>query len=211
MLASGDTLRAMAMLDTTEPAALRSSLARILVDPSADALWALQKDLLVHGGAEAARARAVARAFHSCLRTLESKSGSRRASRWGAALGTAAVGSVSITELRDRQDVDLGELLERAIPAVLEVGAALQSAEAWEIEARLIYDEHVWFLYEELWDASATGRPDLSADDRGSRIDALFDPLLDPKIADSDRAALLVDIFRSVLAARVLPLLGDHV
>ena len=198
----------MAMLDTTEPAALRSSLERILAEPTPDALWALQKVLFVHGGPESARARAVAQAFHSFLRTLESKSGSRRASRFGAALGTAAVGSVSIAELRDRQDYGIRELLQLALPAVLEVGASLQSAEAWEIESRLIYDEHVWFLYEELWDASTTGRPELSATERAERIDAVLDPLLDPAIADSDRAALLVEIFRSVLAARVLPLLA---
>lgn len=198
----------MAMLDTTEPAALRSSLERILAEPTPDALWALQKVLLVHGGPESARARAVAQAFHSFLRTLESKSGSRRASRFSAALGTAAVGSVSIAELRDRQDYGIRELLQLALPAVLEVGASLQSAEAWEIESRLIYDEHVWFLYEELWDASTTGRPELSAAERAERIDAVLDPLLDPAIADSDRAALLVEIFRSVLAARVLPLLA---
>jgi hypothetical protein len=198
----------MAMLDTTEPAALRSSLERILAEPTPDALWALQKVLLVHGGPESARARAVAQAFHSFLRTLESKSGSRRASRFSAALGTAAVGSVSIAELRDRQDYGIRELLQLALPAVLEVGASFQSAEAWEIESRLIYDEHVWFLYEELWDASTTGRPELSAAERAERIDAVLDPLLDPGIADSDRAALLVEIFRSVLAARVLPLLA---
>src|SRR5215208_859069 len=198
----------MAMLDTTEPAALRSSLERILAEPTPDALWALQKVLLVHGGPESARARAVAQAFHSFLRTLESKSGSRRASRFSAALGTAAVGSVSIAELRDRQDYGIRELLQLALPAVLEVGASLQSAEAWEIESRLIYDEHVWFLYEELWDASTTGRPELSAAERAERIDAVLDPLLDPGIADSDRAALLIEIFRSVLAARVLPLLA---
>jgi hypothetical protein len=198
----------MAMLDTTEPAVLRSSLERILAEPTPDALWALQKVLFVHGGPEAARARAVAQAFHSFLRTLESKSGSRRASRFSAALGTAAVGSVSIAELRDRQDYGIRELLQLALPAVLEVGASLQSAEAWEIESRLIYDEHVWFLYEELWDASTTGRPELSAAERAERIDAVLDPLLDPGIADSDRAALLVEIFRSVLAARVLPLLA---
>jgi hypothetical protein len=198
----------MAMLDTTEPAALRSSLERILAEPTPDALWALQKVLFVHGGPESARARAVAQAFHSFLRTLESKSGSRRASRFGAALGTAAVGSVSIAELRDRQDYGIRELLQLALPAVLEVGASLQSAEAWEIESRLIYDEHVWFLYEELWDASTTGRPELSAAERAERIDAVLDPLLDSGIADSDRAALLVEIFRSVLAARVLPLLA---
>src|SRR5215212_2246660 len=199
----------MTMVDATEPAALRSSLQGILADPTADALWALQKLLLVQGGDEAARARTVARAFHSFLRTLESKSGSRRASRWGAALGTAAVGSVSLGELRDRQDYELGELLKLALPAVLEIGASLQSAEAWEIESRLIYDEHVWFLYEELWNASAIGRPELGADERASRIDAILDPLLDAGIADTDRAALLVEIFRSVLAARMLPLLGD--
>jgi hypothetical protein len=198
----------MAMLDTTEPAALRSSLERILAEPTPDALWALQKVLFVHGGPESARARAVAQAFHSFLRTLESKSGSRRASRFSAALGTAAVGSVSIAELRDRQDYGIRELLQLALPAVLEVGASLQSAEAWEIESRLIYDEHVWFLYEELWDASTTGRPELSAAERAERLDAVLDPLLDPAIADSDRAALLVEIFRSVLAARVLPLLA---
>jgi hypothetical protein len=198
----------MAMLDTTEPAALRPSLERILAEPTPDALWALQKVLFVHGGPESARARAVAQAFHSFLRTLESKSGSRRASRFSAALGTAAVGSVSIAELRDRQDYGIRELLQLALPAVLEVGASLQSAEAWEIESRLIYDEHVWFLYEELWDASTTGRPELSAAERAERIDAVLDPLLDPGIADSDRAALLVEIFRSVLAARVLPLLA---
>jgi hypothetical protein len=198
----------MAMLDTTEPAALRSSLERILAEPTPDALWALQKVLFVHGGPESARARAVAQAFHSFLRTLESKSGSRRASRFSAALGTAAVGSVSIAELRDRQDYGIRELLQLALPAVLEVGASLQSAEAWEIESRLIYDEHVWFLYEELWDASTTGRPELSAAERAERIDAVLDPLLDSGIADSDRAALLVEIFRSVLAARVLPLLA---
>jgi hypothetical protein len=198
----------MAMLDTTEPAALRSSLERILAEPTPDALWALQKVLFVHGGPESARARAVAQGFHSFLRTLESKSGSRRASRFSAALGTAAVGSVSIAELRDRQDYGIRELLQLALPAVLEVGASLQSAEAWEIESRLIYDERVWFLYEELWDASTTGRPELSAAERAERIDAVLDPLLDPGIADSDRAALLVEIFRSVLAARVLPLLA---
>jgi hypothetical protein len=193
-----------------EAAALAWALECILTRPTPHDLWTLQKALLVVGGAEATRAREVARAFHSCLRTIESKSASRGASRWSAVLGTAAVGSVSLPELRDRQNRGLQELVERAVlPAVLEVGAALQSAEAWEIESRLIYDEFAWFLYEELWDASATGRRDLTPDERRERIDAVLDPLLDPGIPDADRAALLVDVFRSVLAARVLPLLGE--
>jgi hypothetical protein len=99
-------------------------------------------------------------------------------------------------------------LLERGLlPAALEIGAAVQSAEAWEIEARLIYDEFAWFLFEELWDLSATTRPDLAADERRQRIDELLDPLLDQSLPDADRATLLVDVFRSVFVARAWPLL----
>ena len=190
--------------------ALRFSFERVLASPTPTDLWDLQKALLTVGGADAERARAVAQAFHSCLRTLESKSVSRRASRWGAVLGTAAVGAISLPELRDRQERGLEELLEGAFPAVLEVGAAMQTAAAWEIEARLIYDEFAWFLYEELWDVSLTARPDLSADERLGRIDSLLDPLLDPSLPDADRAKLVVDVFMSVLAARVLPLLSER-
>ncbi len=195
------------MIDSA-PAALRSSLERLLANPTSDDLWRFQKALLVVGGPEAARARGVARALQSCLRTFESKSASRTASRWGAVLGTAAVASVSLPEMRNRQERGLGELLELALPAVLEVGAAIQSAQAWEIEAGLIYDEFVWFLYEELWDISLNVRSELTAVERRERIDEVLDPLLDTALPDQDRATLVVDVFRSVLAARVLPLLG---
>jgi hypothetical protein len=195
------------MLDPA-PAGLRSALERVLADPTPDDLWQFQKALLLVGGPEAERARGVARAFHACLRTLESKSASRTASRWGAVLGTAAVASVSLPEIRNRQERGLGELLERALPAVLEIGAAVRSASAWEIEAGLIYDEFAWFLYEELWDISLSVRTELTADERRQRIDQVLDPLLDADLPDRDRATLVVDVFRSVLAARVLRLLG---
>ena len=185
-----------------------SSLERLLANPTPDGLWDLQKALLVAGGADAARARGVAQAFHSCLRTLESKAASRTASRWGAVLGTAAVASVSLPELRNHQARGLGDLLARALPAVLEVGAALRTAEAWEIEAGLVYDEYAWFLCEELWDISLGASAGLSADERRARIDDVLNPLLDPTLSDRDRATLVVDVFRSVLAARALPLLG---
>ena len=190
---------------------LRWSFERVLTNPTPEGLWALQKLLLPIDGSDASRAREIARSFHACLRTLESKSASRTASRWGAVLGTAAVGSVSLPELRDRQEHGLQQLLEGALPAVLEIGAALRSAEAWEIEARLIFDEFGWFLYQELWDVSAAARPDLAAAERIARIDELLDPLLDPGLPDADRATLVVDVFRSVLAARVVPLLSNEV
>jgi hypothetical protein len=188
---------------------LRSSFEGILENPTPDELWAFQKALLVDDGPEAARARDVARAFHSCLRTLESKAASRAASRWGAVLGTAAVASVSLPEIRNRQVHGLQGLLEHGLPAVLEVGSALESAKAWEIEAGLVYDEFAWFLYQELWDISRSVRAELTTDERRGQIDAVLDPLLDPDLPDSDRATLVVDLFRSVLAARALPLFSN--
>ena len=188
--------------------ALRESFERLLAGPTPDDLWDMQKALLTVGGPDAERARGVARAFHSCLRTLDSKSASRTASRLGAFLGTAAVGSISLPELRDRQERGLEGLLELALPAVLEIGAAVQTAAAWEIAAQLIYDEFAWILYEELWDVSATRRPDITVDERRRSIDAVLDPLLDPGLSDADRARLVAEVFMSVLAARVLPLLS---
>jgi hypothetical protein len=193
----------------TALAIARTAFVRVMAEPVPADLWQLQKALLVIGDARAARARAVARAFHGCLRGLESKSASRAASRWGAALGTAAVASVSIGEMADERDSVLHNLLQSAAPAMLEIGSALKSAQAWEVEAGLVYDDLAWFLYEELWDLSATARPELGPGERGDQIDLLLDPLLDSSVSDGDRAALVVDVFRAVLAARMAPILAD--
>ncbi len=196
------------MTVTTEPIdEIGDVLGRILAGPTAVDLWELQKILLVRGDEAAGRAREVAREFFACLRTLQSKSASRNASRLGAVLGTAAVGSVSLPDLLRRQDVAIEQLLESALPAVLEIGSAIEVNQAWEVEAQLIYDEFAWKLYEELWAISTLAVPELSPDERRSRIDQVLDPLLDSTVPDADRAALLVDVFRSVLAARVLPLI----
>ncbi len=188
--------------------AVRTALERILVEPCPADLWDLQRAILLSGHPAGARARVVARAFHACLRALESKSASRTASRWAAVLGTAAVGTVNAPEL-GRAERTLESLLVHALPAALEVGSALQSAQAWEIEAQLLYDDFAWVLYDELWDLSA-GRDDLTPAERRARIDELMDPLLDVALSDAVRARLVVDIFRAVLAARVQPLLDGR-
>jgi len=184
----------------------RASFDRVMADPSPADLWALQQALLVLGTPEAARARTVARAFHACLRNLESKSASRAASRWGAVLGTAAVGSVSVGEIGHTREAALQGLVHGAVPAVLEVGAALKSAQAWEVEAGLVYDDLAWFLYDELWDIATAARADLSPDERRGQVSLVIDPLLDAAVPDGDRAVLVVTIFRTVLAARCMPL-----
>ena len=105
---------------------------------------------------------------------------------------------------------------ERAAPARSERGAGIardriraQSAQAWEVEAGLLYDDLAWFLYDELWDISSTARPELSPSERGDQIDLVLDPLLDTAVPDGDRAALVaVNVFRAVLAARMVTVLG---
>jgi hypothetical protein len=186
-------------------AAARTAFRHILAEPAPADLWELQKALLVIGE-PAARARTVVRAFHLCLRSLESKSASRTASRWGAVLGTGAVVSVSATEMLDRREGALHRLLQSGVPAMLEIGSAVKSAEAWEVEAGLVFDELAWYLYDELWDVSATTRPELSPAERRDQIDLLIDPLLDSAVSDRDRASLVVNVFLAVLAARLMPL-----
>ena len=186
----------------------RTAFERVLVEPTPAGIWELQKALLVIDGEAARHARTVTRAFHACLRELESKSSSRRASRWGAVLGTAAVASVSIGEVTDPREDALHKLLASGLPALLEVGAAVKSAEAWEVEAGLLYDDQAWFLYDELWALSATAGGG-SADERRAQIDLVIDPILDTDVPDGERAALVVEVFLAVLAARLVPLLRD--
>ena len=188
---------------------MRTVFVRIMAEPTPADLWQLQKALLVIGGEPAARARSVARAFYACLRGLESKSASRAASRWGATLGTAAVASVSVRELVDTQEDVLHRLVQSGVPAMLEVGSAVKSAQAWEVEAGLIYDDLAWFLYD---DSGISRRPPgsrLSASERRDQIDQLLDPLLDSAVADGDRAGVVVTVFQTVLAARLVPLLDE--
>ena len=186
---------------------LKETLDRILAEPTPADLWTLQKVLLAMGGDKAGSARRVARAFHDCLRNLDSKTASRSASRWGAVLGTAAVSSVGVQEMLAEQDDPLRRLLASGVAAGLEVGASLKTAQAWEVEARLMYDEMAWFLYEELWEISRASRPGLAPAERLTQIDLLIGPVLDPEVAENAKAALLVHLFQAALAARVMPLI----
>jgi hypothetical protein len=185
---------------------VKLALERILAEPRPADLWTLQKDLLAMGGEKAANARAVARAFHDCLRNLDSKTTSRDASRLGAVLSTAAISSVGLQEMLARQEDPLRHLLATGVSTGLETGSAVKTAQAWEVEARLMYDEMAWFLYGELWEISRAARPRMASAERQAQIDLLLDPVLDPTVSDNDKATLLVRLFQAALAARLRPI-----
>jgi hypothetical protein len=187
---------------------LRSTLQRILSTPTPEDVWQIQKDLLAIGGEAARQAREVAGEFYSCLRNMQSKRASRSASRQGAALGTAAVASVGLQETFASQEDPLKGLLASSVTAMLEVGSALKGAQAWEVEASLIYHDLAWYLYGELWEISLAARPELSLEQRRACTDLLLKPVLDPDMADATKSALLIRLFQVVLTARLWPLLN---
>jgi len=189
-------------------ASLRSALQRILTTPTPEDVWQIQKDLLAIGGETALQAREVAGEFYSCLRNMQSKRASRSASRQGAALGTAAVASVGLQETFASQEDPLKSLLASSVTAMLEVGSALKGAQAWEVEASLIYHDLAWYLYGELWEISLVARPELSLEQRRVCTDLLLKPVLDPDMADATKSALLIRLFQVVLTARLWPLLN---
>ena len=94
---------------------------------------------------------------------------------------------------------------------MLEVASAFRSAQAWEVEASLLYYDLAWYLYGELWDVSLAARPELSPDQRRACTDLLLKPVLDADVPDATKSALLVRLFQVVLAARVWPLLNREV
>ena len=189
-------------------ASLSSVLGRILIAPAPEDVWLLQKDLLALGGDTARQAREVAGAFYNCLRNIESKSASRSASRQGAVLGTAAVATVSLEETFAAQEDPLRRLLASGLTALLEVGSAIKNAQAWEVEASLLYHDLAWYLYGELWDVSLQARPELSAEQRRACTDLLLQPILSNEATDATKSALLVRLFQVVLAARMWPLVN---
>ena len=188
---------------------LSGTLQRVLEEPTPADLWALQGDLLVVGGdpEAASKARRVAGDFYLYLSDLISKVASRHHSQWAAALATASVTSVSFHELLHGQVDAFKQLLVSGAPALLEIGSALESVKAWEVETGLVHYDAAWRLYGELWDISTTMLPDLAADQRRTGLDALLGPAVSPDSPGSAKAILLVKLYQVVLAMRLAPLL----
>jgi len=189
---------------------ISSTLQRVLTDPTPADLWQLQGELLAIGTEAALRARQVAGDFYLYLTDLESKVTSRHHSRWASALATASVTSVSLHELLEEQADVLKQLLLSGVPALLEIGSAIQSVRAWEVEAALVHHEAAWTLYGELWDISQTMLPDLPARQRQAHLDALLKPVMKLETPTEARFTVLVKLFQVVLAVRLAPVLAGE-
>jgi hypothetical protein len=124
-------------------------------------------------------------------------------------LATASVTSVSLQESLETRVDAFRQLFRSGMPALLEIGSALQSVKAWEVESGLVHHEAAWRLYGELWDISMTLVPELGAEQRRAYLDTLLGPAVSPDTPGNVKAALLVRLYQWVLALRMAPLLGD--
>lgn len=179
-------------------------LGRLLTEPAPDDLLALQTPLL---SAESDPARAdaarraldVAREFHAYLTELEAKSSAREYSELASMLDIGAVGGVALENLTEAGEALLKRILMGGLSETLMVLASRQYVKAWSREMRPIHMRAVWFLREELWRLSLTGRPDMSAEERAALVDTLLAPVLDDDTADEMHVALLGRLFQVLL------------
>ena len=84
----------------------------------------------------------------------------------------------------------------------------VKSAQAWEVEAGPSTTPWRGSCTANCGTSPRPARSDLSAYGRRDQVDVLIDPLLDASVPDGGRAALVVNLFCAVLAARLLPLLA---
>lgn len=179
-------------------------LGRLLTEPAPDDLLALQTRLLSARSdparADAARrALDVAREFHAYLTELEAKSSAREYSELASMLDIGAVGGVALENLTEAGEALLKRILMGGLSETLMVLASRQYVKAWSREMRPIHMRAVWFLREELWRLSLTGRPDMSVEERAALVDALLAPVLDDDTADEMHVALLGRLFQVLL------------
>ena len=188
-------------------------LGRLLIEPSPADLVALQTRLLVAEAdpermAAARRALAVAQEFHAYLSEIEAKLSAREYSELASLLDIGAVGAVALENLIEAGETLQQRMLLGGLSETLMVAASRQYVKAWGREMQPVRMRAVWFLREELWRLSVSGRPDMGTEERVAMIDGLLAPALDRDATDEDCMALVGRLFQILLIiylARVLP------
>jgi hypothetical protein len=174
-----------------------------LTNPSPEALWLLQGDLLSQGFDPDAPIMARLDAFHNCLNELVASATAREYSHFASILDVGAVGGVAIQNLLESRDSDdwWKRLLVGGVSESLMIIAARQYVKAWENEMSSDFIQAAWFLYRQYWQLSAELQPDLEPDERRRLVDELLAPVHDSEVSGTAKAALLGRLFQILLMA----------
>jgi hypothetical protein len=174
-----------------------------LTNPSPEALWLLQGDLLSQGFDPDAPIMAILDAFHNFLNELVASATAREYSHFASILDVGAVGGVAIQNLLESRDSDdwWKRLLVGGVSESLMIIAARQYVKAWENEMSSDFIQAAWFLYRQYWQLSAELQPDLEPDERRRLVDELLAPVHDSEVSGTAKAALLGRLFQILLMA----------
>lgn len=174
----------------------------ILVQPTPEALVALQGALLVSGQESAAldHALEIAGRFHSYLCELRSKITARDYSELASRLDIGAVGTVALENMVAGERAKFWQrLLLGGLGEGLMVAASRQYIKAWEAETGLIHTCTAWYLTESLWRASSEMQADQPPEERWQAIQTLLAPAYAPDVPAPDKATLLGRVFQMLL------------
>jgi hypothetical protein len=190
---------------------LQDATRQMLIEPTPEALIALQGALLAFGQQDEAAARAlgVAGRFYEYLSELHSKIAARDYSELASRLDIGAVGAVAMENiLAAEQDSFWQRLVMGGLAEGLMVAASRQYVKGWQVETGLTHTRAVWYLAEALWRASEEMQPDLPAEQRWQAIQSLLAPAYDAEVPAPDKAVLLGRVFQMLLIthlSRLLP------
>jgi hypothetical protein len=185
---------------------LLDSLSTVLTNPTPEALWQLQGDLLSEGFEPDAPIMAILDAFYTFLNELVASATAREYSHFASLLDMGAVGGVAIQNLLESR-VSEGwwqRLLVVGLSESLMIIAARQYVKAWENEMLSDFNEAAWFLYRQFWQLSADMQPELARDERRRLVDELFAPVHDDSVNGTAKAALLGRLFQLLLLANLV-------
>lgn len=186
---------------------LLESLSTVLTNPTPEALWRIQGDLLSEGVAPDAPVLAILDAFHNFLNELVASATAREYSHFASILDMGAVGGVAIQNLLESRDSEgwWQRLLVGGLSESLMIMAARQYVKAWDNEMGSDITQAAWFLYRQYWQLSVEMQPDLGSGMRRKLVDELLAPIHDPKTSGTAKAALLGRLFQILLMAKLVP------
>jgi hypothetical protein len=182
---------------------LLESLSTVLTNPSPEALWQLQGDLLSEGFEPDAPIMAILDAFHNFLNELSASASAREYSHFASILDMGAVGGIAIQNLLEQRDSEgwWQRLLVGGLSESLMIIAARQYVKAWDNEMSSDINQAAWFLYREYWLLSAEMQPELARTERRRLVDQLLAPIHDSETGGTVKAALIGRLFQLLLMA----------
>jgi hypothetical protein len=190
---------------------VRTSLAALVTEPSPEGLWQLRGDLLAAGvDANAALLRTIG-AFSEYLDRVRTGVASRDFSHLASKLDISAISGVileRLAEAGESSELAMG-ILSGALSEGLMVLATRQHVRAWEGELGAVHRAAGWILYDELWRWSAALTPELPPERRRAHLDALMDPINDPRTSGLVKAAAICRLFQIVIASGVVRVTAD--